>query len=239
MSLKDLNKGERYMAIWAISDFHLSFGVDKPMNIFGENWDGYEEKLKKNWIENIHEDDTVLMAGDFSWGMYLDETIDDFKFLERLPGKKILIKGNHDYWWETLNKLEVFKSQNGFNSISFLHNNFYAIGAYAICGTRGWEFGAGEVTGEQDKKVYEREKERLIRSLALAKSEGYNDIIAMVHYNVGINDEYVEILKNFGVKMCVFGHLHGKAEILRYKKDGIEFVCTSCDLINFMPVRVF
>ena len=227
------------MAIWAISDFHLSFGVDKPMNIFGENWNGYEEKIKNNWISNIKEDDTVLMAGDFSWGLYLEETVDDFKFLEELPGRKILIKGNHDYWWETLNKLNFFKAKNGFNSVEFLHNNFFSIGDVAVCGTRGWEFGAGEVTGDQDKKVYEREKERLIRSLSLARDSGYNKIIAMLHYNVGINDEYIEILKRFGVSLCIFGHLHGKAECLRYNKEGIEFICTSCDLIDFMPVRVF
>jgi len=227
------------MAIWAISDFHLSFGVNKPMNIFGENWDGYEEKIKRNWLENVHEDDTVLLAGDFSWGMYLDETVLDFKFLESLPGRKIMIKGNHDYWWETLNKLKTFKESNGFNSVDFLHNNFFEVGDYAICGTRGWEFGAGEVTGEQDKRVYEREKERLIRSLTLAKKAGYENIIAMVHYNVGINDEYVEILKRFGVKLCIFGHLHGKTDCLKYESDGIEFICTSCDLINFMPVRIF
>lgn len=226
------------MALWAISDFHLSFGVDKPMNIFGENWDGYEQKLKKNWIENISEEDTVLMAGDFSWGMYLDETINDFKFLEALPGKKIMIKGNHDYWWETLNKLSIFKKENDFKSIEFLHNNFFVADGYAICGTRGWEFGAGEVTGEQDKRVYEREKERLIRSLSLAKEAGYKDIIAMLHYNVGINDEYINILKEYGVKRCVFGHLHGKTDLLRYEKEGIEFICTSCDLINFMPVKI-
>ena len=226
------------MAIWAISDFHLSFDVDKPMNIFGENWDGYEEKLKSNWIMNIKEEDTVLMAGDFSWGMYLDETVSDFKFLEELPGRKIMIKGNHDYWWETLSKLNAFKVENGFNSVEFLHNNFCVAEGIAICGTRGWEYGAGEVTGEQDKRVYEREKERLIRSLSLAKKAGYADIIAMIHYNVGINDEYVEILKRFGVKMCIFGHLHGRADYLEYEKDGIEFRCTSCDLINFMPIKI-
>ena len=226
------------MAIWAISDFHLSFGVNKPMNIFGENWDGYEEKLKRNWLECIREEDTVLLAGDFSWGMYLDETVDDFKFLEELPGRKIMIKGNHDYWWETLNKLNLFKKENGFNSIEFLHNNFYEVEGFAICGTRGWEFGAGEVTGEQDKKVYEREKERFVRSLTLAKNAGHDNIIAMTHYNVGINDENIEILKRFDVKLCIFGHLHGKSDCLVYEKEGIKFMCTSCDLIGFMPVRI-
>jgi len=227
------------MALWAISDFHLSFGVkDKPMNVFGENWNGYEEKIRSNWIEKIKPDDTVLMAGDFSWGMYLDETVEDFKFLEELPGRKIMIKGNHDYWWETLSKLNAFKKKYGFNSVEFLHNNFVKYNDVAICGTRGWEFGAGDVTGEQDKKVYLREKERLIRSLTLAKDSGYSDIIAMLHYNVGINQEYIDILRNFEVKTCIFGHLHGKADCLDYMRDGIRFICTSCDLINFDAVKI-
>lgn len=227
------------MAIWAISDFHLSFGVNKPMNVFGKNWDGYEEKLKKNWEENISERDTVLMAGDFSWGMYLEETVLDFKFLEKLPGKKIMIKGNHDYWWETLNKLKIFKEENDIKSVEFLHNNFFGVEGVAVCGTRGWELGSGDVDSEeQDRKVYEREKERLIRSISLAKKAGYENIIAMVHYNLGVNEEYVEILKKFGVKKCIFGHLHGKADCLRYKNEGIEFICTSCDLIDFMPVKI-
>lgn len=227
------------MAVWAISDFHLSFGVkDKPMNVFGENWNGYEEKIRNNWIERIKAEDTVLMAGDFSWGMYLDETVEDFKFLESLPGKKIMIKGNHDYWWETLNKLNAFKKKYDFNSVEFIHNNFVKLGDYAICGTRGWEYGAGVVTGENDKKVYEREKERLIRSLTLAKKEGFEKIIAILHYNVGINQEYVDILKSFDVKICIFGHLHGKAESLKYERDGISFICTSCDLIDFLPIKI-
>lgn len=227
------------MALWAISDFHLSFGVkDKPMNVFGDNWNGYEEKIRSNWIEKIKPDDTILMAGDFSWGMYLDETVEDFKFLEELPGRKIMIKGNHDYWWETLSKLNAFKKQYGFGSIDFLHNNFVKYNDVAICGTRGWEFGAGDVTGEQDKKVYEREKERLIRSLTLAQKDGYKEIIVMIHYNVGINPEYVEILKKFGVTTCIFGHLHAKADCLDFIKDGIRFICTSCDLINFDAVKI-
>ena len=226
------------MAIWAISDFHLSFGADKPMNVFGENWDGYEEKLKKNWIDNVSSEDTVLMAGDFSWGMYLEETILDFKFLEELPGKKIMIKGNHDYWWETLKKLNEFKKEQGFNSIEFLHNNFLEAEGFAICGTRGWELGSDEIDSAQDRKIYEREKERLRRSLTLAQKAGHNNILVMVHYNIGMDDDYIEILKEFGVKKCIFGHLHGKVDNQRYEKDGIEFICTSCDVIDFYPIRI-
>ena len=227
------------MAVWAISDFHLSFGVkNKPMDVFGKNWVAYEEKIKENWISNVKENDVVLLAGDFSWGMYLDETVPDFEFLESLPGRKIMIKGNHDYWWETQNKLKCFKDKFGFKSIEFIHNNFIGLGDVAICGTRGWEIGTTDLDEESDKRAYDREKERLIRSIESAKKSGYNDFIVMLHYNLGMNQDYVDILKNYGVKTCVFGHLHGKSDFLRYEKDGITFICTSCDLIDFMPVLI-
>ena len=227
------------MAIWAISDFHLSFGVkDKPMDVFGKNWVAYEEKIRENWLSNIKEDDVVLLCGDFSWGMYLEETIPDFEFLESLPGRKIMIKGNHDYWWETQNKLNSFKKKNNFNSVEFIHNNFIGINEIAICGTRGWEMGTTDLDEASDRRAYDREKERLIRSIESAKTAGYNEFIVMVHYNLGINNEYVEILKKYGVKICVFGHLHGRTDFLRYIKDDIEFICTSCDLIDFMPILI-
>ena len=160
------------MSIWAISDLHLSFGVkDKPMNIFGENWTNYEEKVRINWNSLIKPEDTVILAGDFSWGMYLSEAKEDFYYLEQLPGKKIMLKGNHDYWWETLSKLNKFKAENGYNTFDFLYNNSYTIENIAICGTKGWEKGTEDVTAEQDEKVYNREKERLIRSLESAFRE--------------------------------------------------------------------
>ena len=227
------------MAIWAISDLHLSFGVkDKPMNVFGQNWDGYEEKIRKNWCEKIKPEDSVILAGDFSWGMYIEETIPDFNFLEQLPGKKLMIKGNHDYWWETLSKMNKFKNENGFLGIEFIHNNYFEADGVAICGTRGWECGAEGLEPEQDKRVFEREKERLKRSLELAKN--YEEIIAVTHYNVGMYDEYLDILKKYNVKKCIYGHLHGKVdrEKLNYKRGDIEFICTSCDLIDFNPIKI-
>lgn len=227
------------MAIWAISDLHLSFGVkDKPMNVFGQNWDGYEEKIKLNWCEKINPEDTVILAGDFSWGMYIEETIPDFEFLEKLPGKKLMIKGNHDYWWETMNKMNKFKKSNNFEDIEFIHNNYFDADGVAVCGTRGWEIGAEELEPELDKRVFEREKERLKRSLELAKN--YREIIAVTHYNIGVYEEYINILKNYNVKKCIYGHLHGKIdrEKINYIKDGIEFICTSCDLIDFNPTRI-
>ncbi|MBP3284116.1 MAG: metallophosphoesterase [Clostridia bacterium] len=227
------------MAIWAISDFHLSFGVkDKPMNVFGENWNGYEEKLRENWIAKVKPDDTVLMAGDFSWGMYLEETIEDFAFLKELPGRKIMVKGNHDYWWETLSKMKAFMKEQKFENIEFLHNNFFVVGDTAICGTRGWEIGCEDLPADQDRKVYLREKERLVRSLNLAKEAGYRKMIVMLHYNLSNNREYLEIMKRYPVSDCVYGHLHGKAESLVTENSGIRFSCTSCDLIGFDPILI-
>ena len=227
------------MAIWAISDFHLSFGVkNKPMNVFGENWNGYEEKIRENWLAKVKEDDTVLMAGDFSWGMYLEETKEDFCFLKELPGRKIMVKGNHDYWWETLSKMKKFMKENEFEKIEFLHNNFFAVGDTAICGTRGWEIGCEDLPAEHDKKVYIREKERLIRSLNLAKEAGYKKIVVMLHYNLSNNRDYLEIMKKYSVTNCVYGHLHGKADPLVAENDGILFSCTSCDLIGFDPILI-
>lgn len=227
------------MALWAISDLHLSFGVkDKPMNIFGESWTNYEEKIRTNWTNLIKEEDTVILAGDFSWGMYLEETKEDFDFLESLPGRKIMLKGNHDYWWETLTKLNKFKNEHNYESVNFLHNNYYETEEHYICGTRAWEKGAEDLEAEQDEKVYKREKERLERSL---KSVGQDkEIIAVTHYNIGNNQEFVEILKKYNVKLCIYGHLHGKIdkEKLDYERDGIRFLCTSCDLINFLPIKI-
>jgi predicted phosphohydrolase len=227
------------MSIWAISDFHLSFGVkNKPMNIFGDNWSNYEEKIESNCRSVINPEDTLILAGDFSWGTYMEESLKDFEFLSKIPGRKVIIKGNHDYWWDTISKLKKFVKDNNFNNIEFLHNNFFEAEGVAICGTRGWEIGNNDMEPEQDAKVANREKERLIRSLDLAKD--YKEIIVVTHYNVGINSEYIEILKKYNVKKCVYGHLHGKVdkEKINYQKEGIDFICTSCDLIDFKPIKV-
>ncbi len=227
------------MALWAISDLHLSFGVkDKPMNVFGESWTNYEEKIRTNWLNLIKEEDTVILAGDFSWGMYLSETKEDFEYLNALPGRKIMLKGNHDYWWETLTKLNKFKKENNYESVNFLHNNCYEFDGVYICGTRAWEKGTEDVTAEQDEKVYNREKERLERSLKLAPSDSKK--IVVTHYNIGNNEGFLEILKKYNVDVCIYGHLHGRIDRskINYEKEGIKFICTSCDLIDFLPVKI-
>ena len=228
------------MAIWAISDLHLSFGVgDKPMNVFGDSWTNYEEKVKENWCRLINPEDIVILAGDFSWGMYLDETKKDFEYIEELTGKKIMVKGNHNYWWETITKLNKFKNENNYKTVNFLHNNTYEVGDICICGTRSWEKGSEELTAEQDEKVYNREKERLIRSLECAGKD--KKVIVVTHYNIGNNEEYINILKKYNVEVCIYGHLHGKVDRtkLNYEREGIKFICTSCDLIDFLPIKIF
>ncbi len=126
------------MAVYAISDLHLALSVDKPMDVFGARWSNYMERLRENWTATVGENDHVLIPGDISWATYLDQAYEDFRFINELPGKKIISKGNHDYWWTTKSKLDKFLDENGFHSIRFLHNNSYIVENLAVCGTRGW-----------------------------------------------------------------------------------------------------
>ena len=144
------------MSIYAIADLHLSFGTNKPMNIFGNVWEEYEEKLKRNWISKIKDTDTVLLPGDFSWGISLEESLKDFEFINNLPGRKILLKGNHDYWWTTLKKMNKFIADNGLKDIEFLYNNAIECEEYIIVGTRGWTF----LENEENQKILAREEKR-------------------------------------------------------------------------------
>lgn len=149
------------MAIYAISDLHLSFSTDKPMNIFGTLWENYEEKIKENWINKIQEDDLVLLPGDFSWAMYLKDTVKDFEYLNNLPGKKLLLKGNHDYWWTTLTSMRTFLKDNNFENIDFIYNNSYEYDGNIIAGTRGWT----QSDDNEDKRLVKRELIRLELSI--------------------------------------------------------------------------
>ena len=197
------------LSIFAISDLHLSFGVDKPMNIFGKTWQDYEKKIEKNWREIVKPDDIVIIPGDISWGMTLTETLPDFKYINDLPGKKIILRGNHDYYFSTKTKLENFLMQNNLDTISILHNNAIDIGKYILCGTRGW----GNTEGSDkalDKKIIEREKIRLRLSLDEGKKlqeKNNKDIIVAMHFPPFISN-YQEILQEYNVKKCIYGHLH-------------------------------
>ena len=224
------------MSIYAISDLHLSFNNNKPMNIFGEIWENYEEIIKKNWILTVKENDIVILPGDFSWETYLENTVLDFKYINNLPGKKLLLKGNHDYWWTTLSKMRNFLRVNNFENIDFIYNNSYMYDKHIIVGTRGW--GAG--TTKDDCKIIEREKIRLKLSIedGINKYGNNMPIIVCMHYPP--EKEFINIMKNYNVEKCVYGHLHGSIQknIKNEVIDKIELIMTSCDYSKFNLVKL-
>ena len=216
------------MKIYAISDLHLSYSTDKPMDVFGQKWENYESKIEQNWKDKVEEDDVVILAGDFSWATYLEDALEDFKYLNSLPGKKILLKGNHDYWWETISKLNKFVNDNGFENIYFLHNNFYDVGKYFICGTRYWQ----DEEDKDNEKIYNRECERLKISLDLAcKENPEKEIIVVTHYPP--DEKIINITKGYNVKKWIYGHIHSNYEDMLVKHANIEMFLTSCDYLEF------
>lgn len=225
------------MAVFAIGDLHLSLGTDKPMDVF-RGWEGYLPRLEAQWKALVKPEDTVVLAGDTSWAMNLADTYADFAFLQKLPGQKWLLKGNHDYWWTTRKKMESFLAENGFASLHILHNNACIVDGVALCGTRGWPF---DDTAAQDAKVMAREAGRLKMSLEAA---GELPKLAFLHYPPvypgACAQEIVDVLHTYGVTQCWYGHLHGKA--LRYAvqgiQDGIEYRLLSADGIAFCPLKI-
>ncbi len=235
-------KGGGFMALYTISDLHLPLGVDKPMDIFGKSWEGYVQKLQTNWQQVIRPDDVVVLPGDFSWAMYIDDAKKDFEFLKSLNGTKILLKGNHDYWWETMSKMKRFTKENAFSDVLFLQNNSYEYKNISICGTRGWNLPISPHLGEDDKKIYKREAERLKLSLESAKKE--NEKIVFIHFPPISKDctenEFTRLFENFGVKKCIYGHLHAKSSqnALTGEISGVEYLLVSCDYLQFTPVKL-
>ncbi len=234
------------MSIYTIGDLHLSFNENKPMSIFGENWEGYEEKVKENWIKLIKKEDLVVLPGDFSWSMYLKDTYKDFEYLNKLPGKKLLLKGNHDYWWSTVSNMRNYIKENNFENIDFIYNNSYEHENKIIVGTRGWSFGEEA----ESKKMINREVSRLELSIK-SGIENYGvekEIIAFTHYppiikqNVENNEinEFINILKKYNIKKCYYGHLHGTSikEAVEGIYFDIEFKLVSADAIEFSPIKV-
>lgn len=230
------------MAIYTIADLHLSFNTDKPMDIFGTNWENYEEKIKKDWLKKVKKEDYIILPGDFSWAMYLEETVKDFKFINQLPGKKILLKGNHDYWWTTVTNMRKFLKENNFENIDFLHNNSYEIENKIIVGTRGW------VLSEdlEDKRLTKREADRLELSIMNGIKEYGNEkeIIAFMHYPPITknyqNTEYINVLKKYNIKKCYYGHLHSISiqDALEGIIDGIEYKLVSSDGVDFKLTKI-
>ncbi len=231
------------MAIYAISDLHLSFGTDKPMDVFGNNWENHAGRIKENWIKSIGSGDVVLIPGDISWGISLDEADLDLAFIEALPGKKILSKGNHDYWWSTLSKFTQHFALKGYKTLNILHNNAYKADDTVICGSRGWISPDDEGFGPEDQKIFNRELERLKLSLKEGRRMG-GELIAMLHYppfDSGHNpNAFAKLLKEYSVKTCIYGHIHGKAnESWKDEEvDGIRYHLVSCNLIGFDPVKL-
>ena len=224
--------------IYSISDLHLGTCVDKPMDVFGKQWEGHFDKIKKDWLERVSSDDVVLISGDISWAMSLEEARKDIESIAELPGKKVLLKGNHDYWWQSLGKVKGILPE-GFYVVQ---NDVVRIGKYLLCGSRGWTTESG---AEEDKKVYARELIRLELSLKeMTKERREGDVVVgMTHYppfDVSLEPTAVtELFTKYGVDTVVYGHLHGNS----YAKKkvfigGVRYLLTSCDLVDFKLVEV-
>lgn len=224
------------MSIFAIADTHLSLQTDKSMHIFS-GWEDYTSRLEQNWRKVVTDDDYVILPGDISWGMQLAETREDFAFLHALPGKKILLKGNHDYWWSTASKIQNFFSENGFDSLQILYNNAFEVGDYAVCGSRGWFF---DDNTENAEKVLLREAGRLRRSIEHALTFE-KELLVFLHYppvsELQVCEQMLEVLTSFSIKQCYFGHVHGeKTDRYRgFMHSGIHFSLISADFLRFCP----
>lgn len=225
------------MSLFAIADLHLSLGTDKPMDIFS-GWNDYVTRLESNWRKLITDNDTVVIGGDISWAMKLEETYEDFKFINELPGKKIFVKGNHDYWWQTKKKIEDYLKSKNFSTISILFNNAYELDDYAVCGTRGWFYDVGD---DADKKVINREAGRLRASIEAALKTGKEPVV-FLHYPPVFQErecqEIMSVLLEYKIGKCYYGHLHGSGAF-RYAVTGdykgVEMHLISCDYLGFMP----
>ena len=225
------------MSLFAIADTHLSFGTDKPMDVF-HGWQDYEARLAENWRAIVRENDTVVIAGDISWGMDLAETLPDFRFLHELPGRKIILKGNHDYWWSTRKKTETCFAENGLTTLSVLFNNAFEVGDVAVCGTRGW---LAESCTDEDRKVLLREAGRLRMSIDAAKAFGKEPVVFLHYPPVNADGtwcpELFSILQEEGVRRVYYGHLHGPScrMAVQGETDGIRLTLISCDALHFSP----
>lgn len=231
------------MSIYVIGDLHLPFGEDKPMDIFGEKWQGYTEKLREDWKYKVKPEDTVILAGDFSWATYLKNTYKDFEYINNLPGRKILLKGNHDYWWTTIKSMKQYLEENKFQNIEFLHNNSFCIENKIIVGTRGWAL----LDTENSSKMIKRESLRLELSIkdAIQKYGEDKERICIMHYppltktkmknEYTYDSEFLDVMKKYNIKKCYYGHLHGNShkDAVEGRIEGIEFYLISGDYLEF------
>ena len=230
------------MKVFAISDLHLSANVDKPMDIFGGAWDNYWEIIKNNWVKHVDEEDVVLISGDISWAMYLEDAVADLKEIGELPGHKVIIKGNHDYWWNSVTKVKEILGRKSY----VIQNDALKIGSFVFLGTRGWNC-PDKAWTEQDEKIYLREGQRLALSIAAANKikEDGDTFVGMMHFppfNVRREDSiFTKTFEESGIRTVVYGHLHGKNCRVSPKvvKNGVSYYLTSCDQVNNMLVRLF
>ena len=227
------------MALYTIGDLHLSFGADKPMDIFGKSWQNHVERLREGFSV-LDPDDVTVVCGDLSWGMDLEGSREDFLFIDSLPGKKIVLKGNHDYWWTTATKAKSFFAANGITTIDILNNNCFFYGDLALCGTRGW-FYEEETGSAHDKKIMARELMRLEASL---KAAGEREKYVFLHYppiyGNYVCEEILELFRQYGVTLCCAGHIHGKGTALRFEgeRDGTRYRLVSADFLGFQPLKL-
>lgn len=227
------------MALYAIGDLHLCLGAPKPMDVFGGSWVGYMDKLKAG-MEVVGPEDTIVLLGDLSWALGLDSAREDFNWINEIPGCKIILKGNHDYWWSTAAKFNKFCMENGFTDMHLLNNNCFEYGEWAICGTRGWFF-EEERSGIHDEKVFKRE---LIRLEASLKAAGEKPKMVFLHYPPRYKGYYcheiLDLLKKYEVRRCFYGHLHGGSHKLAIEGlwDGVDFKLVAADYIGFRPYKV-
>ncbi len=227
------------MALYAIGDTHLSLGTNKPMTVFS-GWDNYVSRLEENWRRLVTQDDTVVIAGDISWGMSLEQAKPDFAFLHALPGKKLLFKGNHDYWWTTRRKMDTFFAENGFDSLTVVHNDAVAVEEIAVCGSRGWFNDEGV---EADRLVLLREAGRLRASIAAAKKTGLEPVV-FLHYPPLFGNERCEellaVLQEENIQRCYYGHVHSAGIRMAFRGEdaGVTYQLISADALGFCPLAV-
>lgn len=234
------------MILYGISDLHLSFGVNKPMSVFGEVWYNHEDKIKQNWEKQAKNDDVIIVSGDISWGLDFKEAYKDFEFLNNLPGKKIILKGNHDYYFSTKTKVEKFLKENDFNTISVLYNNAIDTKKYIICGARGWSL-TEETKKEDNLKIILREEGRLKISLdeGVKLKEEYEkngikkDIIVAMHFPPFVSN-FQKILEEYNVKECIYGHLHGYGHSMVKEGtiNGVKYIMVGCDYTGFKLIKL-
>lgn len=241
MMYKAYSNTEEEMNIYAISDLHFASSINKPMDIFGDHWKNHADKISHNWRRVVEDEDLVLIPGDISWGMNLHEAKEDLKLIHELPGKKILVKGNHDYWWKSITVLNDL-----FDDMYFIQNNHYLFQSTVFCGTRGWTCPNDQSFTKKDQKIYERELNRLELSLgSIRKTEDYDTMIVLQHFPPTndrlIPSDFLHLYKKYSVDYVIYGHLHGKqaaGTTLIGRHEEVEYRLVSCDSIDFEPLKI-